>query len=137
MITLYTFNINKARQLRFFMKDLTSGNINKNLLLYAFPALLSILLNRTYTTIDTIMLGQIIGEYGLAAVGSTGGLITALSSLFWGAGTGISIYFGMLMSKKETVKLISSIKSNVFFTMIVAFIVSFLQLLFTSLFLVC
>lgn len=130
MITLYTFNINKARQLRFFMKDLTSGNINKNLLLYAFPALLSILLNRTYTTIDTIMIGQIIGEYGLAAVGSTGGLITALSSLFWGAGTGISIYFGMLMSKKETDKLISSIKSNVFFTMIVAFIVSFFAIAF-------
>lgn len=112
------------------MKDLTSGKISKNLLFYSIPAMLSILLNRTYTTVDTIMVGQMLGESGLASVGCTSGLITALSSIIWGAGSGIAIYLGMLMSKKENKKLINSIKTSILLIMFFALCVSFLAFIF-------
>ena len=63
------------------MKDLTKGNIMKNLFIYAIPAILATLLSRTYSTVDSIMVGKILGETGLAAIGSTTSFMTALSAL--------------------------------------------------------
>lgn len=129
MFSLYTYFNNKSRKKQ-KMRDLTSGNISKNLILYAIPALFSILLNRAYSTIDVIMVGQLLGENGLAAVGCTDGFVTALASFSFGAATGISIYLGTLMSKKENESLVSAIKSNLFFIMTFAFTLSVIALLF-------
>lgn len=92
------------------MKDLTEGKISKNLLLFTIPVIFSLTLSRAYTTIDQIMVGKLLGEVSLAAVGSTSSFLTFFSSLLWGAGMGIPLYIGFLSSKGEKAKTVSALK---------------------------
>lgn len=112
------------------MKDLTKGNITKNLFIYAIPAILATLLSRTYSTVDSIMVGKILGETGLAAIGSTTSFMTALSALLWGMGTGISLYIGYLISANKKEQAVRAIKSNLLFLMIISLIVMILAIVF-------
>jgi len=66
------------------MKNLTEGNIPKNLMLFAIPIIVSGVIGNAYNLIDTIIVGKYIGEYGLAALGSTSPFITIISSVIWG-----------------------------------------------------
>ena len=83
------------------MKDLTRGNIYKTFFLFGFPMVLSGLLSQMYGIIDTSIAGKLIGETGLAATGVTSPLTTFLSSVYWGYGTGFSIYIAKLFGAKE------------------------------------
>ena len=51
--------------------DMTRGTIGKQLLLYALPILLGELLQQLYSTVDTIIVGNWIGDTAMAAVGGT------------------------------------------------------------------
>lgn len=55
--------------------DFTSGNIPKELLLFAFPLFLSNLLQIVYNMVDMIVVGNVLGSVGLSAV-SVGGDVT-------------------------------------------------------------
>lgn len=52
-------------------KKLTEGNITAKILSFAFPILIGNALQRVYTLADTIMVGQLLGTYELAAVGAS------------------------------------------------------------------
>ena len=57
------------------ISDFTSGNITKQLVVFATPLLLSNLLQVVYNMVDMIVVGQVLGQVGLSAV-SVGGDIT-------------------------------------------------------------
>lgn len=94
------------------MKDITRGNLSKNFILYAIPVIISGVLNQAYLTVDKIMVGQILGEVGLAALGSTGSFITLMKSLIWGLGTGVSLYVAFLSTCSDRKRLVNAIKVN-------------------------
>ena len=83
------------------MKDITKGNLSKNFILFAIPVIISGVLNQAYLTVDKIMVGQVLGEEGLAALGSTGSFITLMKSIIWGLGTGISLYVAFLSTSGD------------------------------------
>ncbi len=83
------------------MKDLTSGNIYKNFILFAIPMVLAGLFSQMYSTIDTVIAGKYLGDEGLAAIGATAPLISFVSSAFWGLSSGFSIYIANLFGAKE------------------------------------
>lgn len=87
------------------MKDLTSGNIYKNFILFAFPMVMSGMLSQAYSTIDTVIAGKFIGDSALAAVGATSPLISFISSVFWGFGAGFAIYVARLFGAGEYAKI--------------------------------
>ncbi len=87
------------------MKVLTRGNIPKNFFIFALPLVLSGLLSDAYSTINTVIAGYYIGETGLAAIGSTAPLISFLSSIFWGFGTGLGVYIARLFGAGEYEKI--------------------------------
>lgn len=91
------------------MKDLTSGNIYKNFILFAIPMVLAGMLTQAYSTVDTIIAGKFIGDAALAAVGATSPLIQFMSSAFWGFGVGFSVYVARLFGAKEYLKIKSVI----------------------------
>ena len=85
--------------------DYTSGNIPKQLLLFATPLFLSSLLQVVYNMVDMIVVGNVMGDVGLSAV-SVGGDVTNFLTFFGmgfsGAGQVIiSKYIGS--GKKEQV----------------------------------
>ena len=94
------------------MKDLTKGKISKNLFIYSVPIILTYLLSRTHTTIDKVMIGQLVGENGLAAIGSTSSFITVISALFWSFGTGISLFVASNIKKASPKDLVRQIRSG-------------------------
>lgn len=71
--------------------DMTKGNIAKQLLLFAFPILLTNLLQNLYNAADSFVVGRFCDGNGLAAVGTTEPICNCLIGLFLGVGAGISV----------------------------------------------
>ena len=78
--------------------SLTEGSIWKSMLIFAFPVLLSNLLQLFYDTFDAWTVGHFLGDSALAAVTSSSSLIFLLvgfcNGLSMGAGVVIARYFG-------------------------------------------
>lgn len=90
-------------------KNLTEGNITKNMLLYALPLILSSLLSQAYSTIDGIIAGKFISEHTLGAISATSSFETLFQSLLHGFAAGFAIYISHLFGKKS----FSTIKRDV------------------------
>ena len=79
-------------------RNITDGVIWKQLLTFFFPILLGTFFQQMYNTVDTIIVGRFVGTQALAAVGSTGALISLLNGFFIGLGSGatvlVSQFFG-------------------------------------------
>ena len=60
------------------VRDLTQGSVTKLLLVFAFPLLLSNLLQTVYNMVDMVVIGQFVGKTGLSAV-SIGGDVMHLT----------------------------------------------------------
>lgn len=95
------------------MKKLYEGNLRKNFFVFAFPLVISALLSQGYNIINTIVVGKLIGDNGISAIGSTAPFISFVSSLFWGYSTGFSIYVAMLFGKGAYSKMVNIIKINI------------------------
>lgn len=74
------------------------GSIIKQLIMFSIPLLIGNLFQQLYNTVDSIVVGNFIGDVALAAVNSSGAIIDMLVSFFMGlslgAGVLISNYFG-------------------------------------------
>ena len=80
-------------------KNLTQGNIYRNMILYALPLILSSMLSQAYSTVDGIIAGKCIGEFALGAVSATGSYETLFNALMGGFATGYAIYISHLYGK--------------------------------------
>ncbi len=91
-------------------RDLTSGNITKSLLWFAFPIIIGNLLQQLYNVVDTVIVGRFVGKEALAAVGSSYTLMTFLTSVLLGLCMGSGVAFSIHFGKKEMEK----VRSNLF-----------------------
>ena len=64
--------------------DMCSGPLFSKIWKFAFPFMLSGLLQRLYHAADVIVVGRYAGQDALAGVGTTGSLITLILNLFLG-----------------------------------------------------
>jgi len=78
--------------------DMIHGPLVKNILQYAFPLMLSGILQFMFNAADVIVVGRFAGSQALAAVGSTGALCNLLINLFVGISIGTNVlvarYYG-------------------------------------------
>ena len=74
-----------------YSMDLTTGSVTKKLIWFAFPILLSNLLQQLYTSADMAVVGQFGSDTALAAVGSTSSINNLLLSLFNGLAVGANV----------------------------------------------
>ena len=75
--------------------SMTEGPFFKKIVLFAIPVTLTGLLQIVYNTADTAVVGQFAGKTALAAVGSTGSMISLIVNLF----TGLSMGGGVLTAR--------------------------------------
>ncbi len=73
------------------MHQITEGVIWKQLLIFFFPILLGTFFQQMYNTVDTIIVGRYVGTTALAAVGSTGPLISLINGFFIGMSSGVTV----------------------------------------------
>lgn len=100
--------------------DLTKGKIFKTLFFFSLPMLISVIFQQLYGMIDTIFIGQAVGEIGLAAMGASFPLVMITMSVAIGYCVGSSIILAQLFAKKE----IGKLKTAIFTTMITASVLS-------------
>ena len=79
-------------------RDLTTGSIIRQLLMFSLPLMLGNVFQMLYNTVDVIVVGNFVGKEALAAVGSTT-VIVNMQVFFFngfsiGAGVVIAYYFG-------------------------------------------
>ncbi len=51
--------------------DMTSGNIMRNVIMFAIPIVIGNILQQLYTTVDALVVGRYCGDSSLAAVGTS------------------------------------------------------------------
>ena len=90
-------------------QDLTSGNITKSLLRFAFPIMVGNLLQQLYNVVDTLIVGQFLGKDALAAVGASYSLMTFLTSILMGLCMGSGVVFSICFGRKQEDRMKSSI----------------------------
>ena len=71
--------------------DLMHGPIFKSLLLFMLPILISNLFQQLYNTVDTMIVGNVLGDTALAAIGSCGSIYELLVGFGLGIGNGLAI----------------------------------------------
>lgn len=99
--------------------DLTKGNINKLLLGFAFPTLISNLFQQFYNLADTAIAGHILGDNALVAIGAT----SSLFSLIMTFANGLSGGFGIIIAREFGAKNESKVKSAVAHSLIINIII--------------
>ena len=71
--------------------DMVNGPIMGKMLLFAFPLMLSSILQLLFNAADIIVVGRWAGDNSLAAVGSTTSLINLMVNLFVGLSIGCNV----------------------------------------------
>lgn len=111
--------------------SLTEGSIWKSMLIFAFPVLLSNLLQLFYDTFDAWTVGHFLGDAALAAVSSSSSLIFLLvgfcNGLSLGAGVVIARHFGA----KNTDALHNAIHTAIAFGLTAGLVLTALGIAFT------
>ena len=117
---IFNYFINQGVQI--MTKDMTMGSPLRMILLFSVPVLLGNIFQQFYNMVDTIIVGQYLGEDALAAVGSTG----CLMFLVLGFANGIAQGFGVMVSHAFGAKDFKLLKHYVALSLILTAIVSLL-----------
>lgn len=101
--------------------DLTKGSVTKSIIMFAVPMICGNLLQQLYNVVDTLIVGQFLGECALAAAGSSYTLLTFITSLFLGMCMGSGAIFSIRYGEKAW----EHLRENIFtsFVMIAVFAV--------------
>ena len=78
-------------QIQTGQRQITEGVIWKQLLIFFFPILLGTFFQQMYNTVDTIIVGRVVGTTALAAVGATGPLVNMVNGFFIGISSGATV----------------------------------------------
>lgn len=84
--------------------DFVKGNTKKNLLLMVAPLLAAMLLTMAYNLVDSLWVGNLLGESGYAALTNSTAIVLILSAIAMGCSNGIAIFVSQIVGagKKET-----------------------------------
>ena len=110
--------------------DMTYGDISKQLFMFTIPILLSQILQQFYNIADTAIIGRYIGTDALAAIGSTGLLISVIVNFFIGLSTGISAVIANQFGANEYDKLKKSISTSLAVSVLLGIVFTIGSLIF-------
>ena len=79
-------------------QQITEGVIWKQLLIFFFPILMGTFFQQMYNTVDTIIVGRLVGTEALAAVGATGPLVSMVNGFFIGVSSGATVVLSQALS---------------------------------------
>ena len=103
-------------------RDMTSGPIFRQLVLFALPLMLGNVFQMLYNTVDSIIVGNFVSKQALAAIGSTTVIVNMLVFFFNGFSIGAGVIIGQYFGAREQEKLHRAIET----TMAATFILSLL-----------
>ncbi len=117
----------RHRKVRFFMAktstmDMTKGSIRKELILFAIPLLAGNVFQQLYNTVDSIIVGQVVGPDGLGAVTSVAPAINTLVGFFMGFSAGASVIISHNFGAKNITALRRAVHTAIVCTFLLGFV---------------
>ena len=101
-------------------QDMTVGSPVKKLIQFSIPLLIGNLAQQLYNTVDSIVVGQYVGDNALAAVGASGPMINLLLVLFVGISTGAGVMTAQYFGAKRRQELSNTVGTTVVMTLLVS-----------------
>lgn len=111
--------------------DMCSGPLFPKIWQFAFPFMLSGLLQRLYHAADVIVVGRYAGQDALAGVGTTGSLITLILNLFLGLSAGVTVVLGRAIGAKKEKDISQIVHTSMLVSIICGAFVSIIGIIFT------
>ena len=102
--------------------DMTEGSIWKHMLRFSVPMAVGLLFQQLYNTVDTLVVGQFVGQQAQAAVGSTGPIINTVVGFCAGLATGASVVISQRYGAHDDEGLSKAVHTTVALTFLVSLI---------------
>jgi len=106
--------------------DMTQGNVFRTLLSFAMPLILTGLLQQMYYIADSVIVGNLLGERALAAVGVTAPILNVFIFITTGLASGYTILLSQYYGAKEYKKISRLSNTFLVFTMLFASVIAVL-----------
>lgn len=100
--------------------DLLNGPIFKSLVIFMIPLLISNVFQQLYNTVDTMIVGNYLGDTSLAAIGSCTSIYDLLVGFALGVGNGLSIVTARSFGSKDENLLRKSVASSIVIGIVVS-----------------
>lgn len=104
---------------------LTSGNIRKQLVLFAIPIFLGTLLQQLYNVIDAVVAGRLVSEDALSAIGVSVPIYLLFVSVILGLAIGITILLAQFFGAKQFEQIKSLISTMSIFLLVLGLVMAF------------
>lgn len=98
--------------------DMTEGSPWQKIVLFTVPMLIGNIAQQLYNTVDSVVVGNYVGDNALAAVGSAGPILNLLIVLFVGISVGAGIMVSQYFGAREREKLSATIGNCITLTAI-------------------
>ncbi len=114
-------------------RDLTQGNIVRQILAVAFPILFAQVLQSLYHSVDSIVVGNFVGTTALAAVTACGDIARLLVGFFTGLSVGSGVLFSQHFGAKDYKKLHDAIHTAMLFSVVLGAAMAVASIMLTPL----
>lgn len=111
--------------------DLTDGPIRKKLLFFALPILVGQIFQQLYNTVDSLIVGQFLGDRALAAVSTSGSLIFMMVGFFQGIAMGAGVIIAKEFGARHEKQMRLAIHTDVAFGLAAGVILTIAGVFFT------
>lgn len=81
--------------------DFVNGNTKKSLLMMVIPLLAAMILTMAYNLVDSLWVGNLLGESGYAALTNSTAIVLILSAIAMGCSSGVSILVSQKVGEKN------------------------------------
>ena len=105
-------------------RDMTKGSPAKLIFLFGLPILLSNVFQQFYNIADTAIVGHMLGDYALSAVGAVSSVYGLLLSISFGLTNGFSILVSRYYGSREEEKMRKAIASTIMLSALAAVLIT-------------
>lgn len=112
--------------------NMLTDSPGKSLFFFALPMILGNLFQQFYTTVDSIIVGQFVGEDALAAVGASYSLTTVFIMIAIGGGIGASVITSQYLGANLYQKMKTSIYTALTSFLVLSFLLGMIGLIFSD-----
>ena len=110
---------------------MTEGSVWKSILFFSVPLILGNLLQQMYNTVDSIIVGNCVGDSALAAVGSSSSLIYLLIAFSQGASVGAGIVVSQFLGAEERENVQDAVHTALAVSVLLGIVLTVAGILFT------
>ena len=113
-------------------RDMTTGNEARHIMTFALPIMGGLVLQQLYNTVDSVVVGRVLGEASLSAVGTCAALTMFVVSFATGLCNGSGVLFAQLFGAKRYDDLRRSLSTGLLFLSALSILIAVLAVSFSG-----